>query len=420
MNGKTIHYDGKVGVGTGQVHSNFKMQVQGGQGNWKGGIASGGAKAAVALGELNGKATIGGHSADLNAWADLLINPDKDKGKVGIGTTTPSEKLEVKGTIAVDGADSFVLLQGGNKGTSGAPTGKYPLRLFEGWGWNFTLQDDKRSGFRVGPSSAGSFSKMNYLTVSDGGVGIGTSSVHTNFRMQVQGGSGSWKGGIASGGAKATVALGELNGKATIGGHNSSLNAWADLLINPHGNNVGIGTTTPSEKLEVKGNIKLGENKFLSLKNGKNGDPSLISSEDNSWLRIGSKSSICFWTDGNAETNESPQVEFKRDGKIKCAGLDQPSDKRWKKDIKPIANALQKVLGLQGVTYTWKDTTKGKDTQIGLIAQEVEAIFPEVVTTDDQGYKSLDYGKIVAPLIEAIKAQQRQIDALQKEVLKTQ
>lgn len=93
------------------------------------------------------------------------------------------------------------------------------------------------------------------------------------------------------------------------------------------------------------------------------------------------------------------------------------SDKRWKKDIKPLENTLEKVVKLQGVNYQW-DTENYPDMgfddkpQIGLIAQEVEKIIPEVVTTNHEGYKGVDYSKITAVLVEAVKELKAQNDAL--------
>ncbi len=55
------------------------------------------------------------------------------------------------------------------------------------------------------------------------------------------------------------------------------------------------------------------------------------------------------------------------------------------------------------MSYEWIDSAKGMGDQIGLIAQEVEDIFPEAVSTDNQGYKSVAYAKLVSPLIEAVK-----------------
>ena len=84
------------------------------------------------------------------------------------------------------------------------------------------------------------------------------------------------------------------------------------------------------------------------------------------------------------------------------------SDERLKSDIETIDNALDKVMNMRGVSYT-KQAEKG----IGVIAQEIEKVLPEVVT--DGEYKSVAYGNIVGVLMEAIKEQQKQIDELKKD-----
>jgi hypothetical protein len=100
------------------------------------------------------------------------------------------------------------------------------------------------------------------------------------------------------------------------------------------------------------------------------------------------------------------------------------SDKRLKCNIKPIENALCKVIGVTGNTFDWKKLTK-KETQtihgnvgsdVGVIAQEIESILPEAVTTRDSGYKAVNYEKIIPLLIEAIKDQQKQIDELKRKI----
>jgi len=87
------------------------------------------------------------------------------------------------------------------------------------------------------------------------------------------------------------------------------------------------------------------------------------------------------------------------------------SDKRVKENIKTIDNALDKVTKLRGVTYTRKDI-EDKSTKVGVIAQEVLEILPEVVNQDDKGMYSVAYGNIVGVLIEAVKEQQKQINEL--------
>jgi hypothetical protein len=88
------------------------------------------------------------------------------------------------------------------------------------------------------------------------------------------------------------------------------------------------------------------------------------------------------------------------------------SDLRIKKNIKPITDALKKVLMMQGVEYDRIDT---EQHQIGFIAQEIEKIIPEaVLTTNDM--KSVAYQNLVAVLVEAIKEQTKRIEILEKKV----
>jgi hypothetical protein len=98
-----------------------------------------------------------------------------------------------------------------------------------------------------------------------------------------------------------------------------------------------------------------------------------------------------------------------------------PSDVRLKRDVTPLQDSLNKILALQGVNYKWNrqvlpDRDLPAGPQIGFIAQDVEKIIPEVVSTDGSGYEAIDYSKITPVLAEAIKEQQKQIDELRAEV----
>ena len=100
------------------------------------------------------------------------------------------------------------------------------------------------------------------------------------------------------------------------------------------------------------------------------------------------------------------------------ATLYQCSDKRYKQNISPIVNALKKLGQIEGVYYHWRtnefpEKDFGPERQVGVIAQEVEAVLPEVVHTDEAGYKSVRYDLMTALLIEGTKTQQTQIEALQ-------
>lgn len=91
------------------------------------------------------------------------------------------------------------------------------------------------------------------------------------------------------------------------------------------------------------------------------------------------------------------------------------SSRRWKTNINPIENAVDKVQQLRGVSFDWKKDGKH---DIGLIAEEVGEVIPEVVAYEDNGTdaKSVDYARLVAVLIEAVKEQQKQLEDQRKTI----
>lgn len=102
-------------------------------------------------------------------------------------------------------------------------------------------------------------------------------------------------------------------------------------------------------------------------------------------------------------------------GTLSATVMTSISDRNVKENIVTIENALSKTLSLRGVNYTLKDT---QQKSIGVIAQEVEEILPEVVNTSDDGTKSVQYGNMIGLLIEAIKEQQSEIEELKTLVKK--
>ena len=96
------------------------------------------------------------------------------------------------------------------------------------------------------------------------------------------------------------------------------------------------------------------------------------------------------------------------------------SDIRFKENIVPIENALDKISKISGNTYDWKAENKiehgyeGND--VGVIAQEIEAVLPQLVQTRENGFKAVKYDKLVALLIEGIKEQQTQIEKLRMDL----
>jgi len=90
------------------------------------------------------------------------------------------------------------------------------------------------------------------------------------------------------------------------------------------------------------------------------------------------------------------------------------SDRRYKQDIQRIDGAMESLKQINGVRYNWKKDDFPKnhfssESQIGVIAQELEEVYPELVNTGADGYKSVDYPRLTAVLIEALKEQQAEI-----------
>jgi hypothetical protein len=104
------------------------------------------------------------------------------------------------------------------------------------------------------------------------------------------------------------------------------------------------------------------------------------------------------------------------------------SDIRLKENIQPINNPIEMISQIRGVYYDWTDEhiarRGGEDGyfvrkhDVGVIAQEIEAVLPEVVATRDDGFKAVKYEKIVPLLIEVVKAQQQEINQIREELNK--
>ena len=130
---------------------------------------------------------------------------------------------------------------------------------------------------------------------------------------------------------------------------------------------------------------------------------------------LSSSGALSFAANGNVGIN-NPAPAFNLDvtGTIRATGtvtgtsFVNSSDRRFKTHIRPLAGALAGVLALRGVRYEWNALgirhggTAGAG-QVGLIAQEIEAVYPELVHTDAQGFKAVNYAQLTPVLIEAIK-----------------
>ena len=201
--------------------------------------------------------------------------------------------------------------------------------------------------------------------------------------------------------------------------------------------NVGIGTTSPTLKLEVD-NTTTGEQCSLgiikdSVDNVTNLSSKWYGSINNSIkFHRGSNTfggEISFWTtleggsitqrmritsQGNIlmGTSTDNGERLYVSGAIRATGtITANSDISLKKNLLRIENALEKVEQISGYTYNLKDESDTKRYG-GVVAQEIESVFPEIVSAGNDGLKGVEYGNISALLIEAIKEQQTQINEL--------
>lgn len=125
----------------------------------------------------------------------------------------------------------------------------------------------------------------------------------------------------------------------------------------------------------------------------------------------------------NTPASQAQQFALYTFGSAYLSGsLYQGSDRAFKKDMHPVSDAVAKLSTLNGVYFRYDETAKGVNTaeeeSIGVIAQEVEQVFPSLVRENQDGLKAVNYTALIPVLIEAIKEQQQQIDAQQAEIEK--
>ena len=124
---------------------------------------------------------------------------------------------------------------------------------------------------------------------------------------------------------------------------------------------------------------------------------------------------------GSEKFRMSGSGDFHADGDVIAAST-TVSDKRLKDNVEIILRPLDKVKELRGVSFDWNKGSRKGQKDIGLIAQEVEKVLPELVREkkmvliDDKEYLTVDYDKMVAVLVEAVKEQQVQIEELKEDI----
>lgn len=180
--------------------------------------------------------------------------------------------------------------------------------------------------------------------------------------------------------------------------------AYAQIYVDSNGK-VGVKTTSPETALTVNGEVRI-----LSTETVDYGSAIRAT--------VSNQNACAYHLHNNYYGQDVFYVSGT--GFIWCKlGGYFGSDKNMKDDIRDIDSPLHKVLNLHGVTYKFKDP-KGNEPdsvrRMGLIAQEVEQVVPEVVKEMNDGTKAIAYTDLIGVLVEAMKEQQAQIDTLQKQV----
>ncbi len=103
-------------------------------------------------------------------------------------------------------------------------------------------------------------------------------------------------------------------------------------------------------------------------------------------------------------------------GNVYTTGSYQSSDKKLKHKITSLQNSINYLCQLNGYHYYWKDKERDQSLQTGLIAQEVEKLFPELIQKDEKGFLSVNYVGLIPHLIEAIKDLKTENESLQSDI----
>jgi hypothetical protein len=335
--------------------------------------------------DIKGNVVIGNSYAgtDLAPANGLLV-----EGNVGIGTATPFEKLEVVGNVLNSG---FIAIGGTTAGNSACISNDNADRLFH----DTDCDDTKDAGEDY----------LDYAAADEADPKI---NLANNTYIPY------WDTTNLPDPALVDSQVFFDPAGAGLFGTDAGVNINFDadtLFVDAATRRVGVGTDTPSVRLHVYGDA--GTNKLLveensgvttartllSLKN--NGRTSMTFEKTDTadtWTMTNMGASLAIIKDGNEfELNEDGDLTI--EGDLTANGFFYSSDRRLKTNIEDISG-LEMILKLRGVQFDWIDSG---NHELGLIAQEVESVIPELVVTRENGMKAVKYGNLVAPLIEATK-----------------
>jgi len=268
-------------------------------------------------------------------------------------------------------------------------------------------------GYEAGYSNSAGYSNTFIGTEAGRNASVGYDNVYIGYRTGYAG-HGQYnvmighEAGLSNAGGSLNTFVGKSAGKGnTTGQYNTLMGICAGQEITTGSYNVAIGSFAGFNIQEGSGNVFIGRDAGYSEINPNNllyiGSYPLIYGEFTRMVVIMGKdnpNSRTFFVNGTAGGT---------------SGWYNDSDRRLKTAIKPIPDALMRVCALQGVEFEWIDKEKyEKGKQIGFIGQDVINVLPEVVDNTNDHY-SIKYGSITSILVEAIKEQQKIIEASKQE-----